>query len=134
ATCVFPARSQAVPQAADAQTAFNQALGLLRSGKTADALSVIDRAIKDGARDPALYNLKGLAAGELGHNQEAEESFRTVIELAPKAAMGYNNLGVLLSKLERYQEAATAFREAHANEPQNFNALLGLGTSLAALQ
>ncbi len=120
-------------QQPDAQAVFNQALGLLQSGKTADALSVIDEAISAGAHDPALYNLKGLAAGELGRNQEAEESFRTVIRLNPNVAMGYNNLGVLLAKLGRHQEAADAFREAHTREPQNFNALLGLGTSLAAL-
>jgi tetratricopeptide (TPR) repeat protein len=134
ATCVFPVSSLAVPQAGDAQAAFNLALELLQSGKTADALAVIDSAIKDGARDPSLYNLKGLAAGELGRDQEAEDSFRTVIKLAPKVAMGYNNLGVLLSKLGRDQEATSAFREAHEKEPQNFNALLGLGTSLAALR
>jgi tetratricopeptide (TPR) repeat protein len=131
---VFPASTFAVPQTGDAQAAFHQALELLQSGKEADALAVIDSAIKDGARDPSLYNLKGLAAGELGRDQEAEDSFRTVIKLAPKAAMGYNNLGVLLSKLGRNQEAATAFREAHEKEPLNFNALLGLGTSLAALR
>jgi tetratricopeptide (TPR) repeat protein len=134
ATCVFPVSGLASPQASDAQAAFTQALGLLQAGKSAEALAVIDSAIEGGARDPSLYNLKGLAAGELGHDQEAEESFRTVIKLAPNAAMGYNNLGVLLSKLGRHQDAATAFREADAREPQNFNALLGLGTSLEALQ
>ena len=132
--CAATVRSLASPQATDAQAAFNQALGLLQAGKTADALTTIDNAIAAGARDPSLYNLKGLAAGELGHAQEAEESFRTVIRLQPNAAMGYNNLGVLLAKLGRNQEAATSFREAHTREPQNFNALLGLGTSLAALQ
>ena len=132
--CAPSAHSVPSPQAADAQAVFNQAVGLLQSGKTADALSVIDDAIAAGARDPALYNLKGLAAGELGRNQEAEDSFRAVIRLNPNAAMGYNNLGVLLAKLGRHQEAADAFREAHTREPQNFNALLGLGTSLAALQ
>lgn len=133
-TCVLQPRILAVPQVGDAQAAFNQAVGLLQSGKAADALDVIDAAIQNGVRDPSLYNLKGLAAGELGRDQEAEQSFRTVIQLSPKLAMGYNNLGVLLSKLGRNQEAAAAFREAHAKEPLNFNALLGLGTSLAALQ
>lgn len=121
-------------QQSDSQVAFQEALGLLQTGKAADALAVIDRAISGGAQDPALYNLQGLAAGELGDDKKAEESFRAVIRLAPKAAMGYNNLGVLLSKNGRYQDATAAFREAHACEPRNFNALLGLGTSLAALQ
>jgi tetratricopeptide (TPR) repeat protein len=116
------------------QAAYEQALGLLQQGKSADALSLIDAAVREGARDASLYNLRGLAASELGRDAEAEESFRAVIRLSPKLAMGYNNLGVLLSKLGRYEDAARNFREAHARDPQNFTALLGLGTSLAALQ
>jgi Tfp pilus assembly protein PilF len=125
--------SAASPQDTDSKAAFEQALGLLQAGKTADALVAIDAAIEAGARDPSLYNLQGLAASALGRDKEAEESFRTVIRLSPNAAMGYNNLGILLEKLGRHQEAAAEFREGHAREPQNFTALLGLGTSLAAL-
>jgi tetratricopeptide (TPR) repeat protein len=123
----------ASPQTSSAQAAFEQALGLLQNGKSKEALAVIDGAIATGASDPSLYNLQGLANSELGHDEEAERSFRTVIRLAPKAAMGYTNLGVLLSKVSRYEDAATAFREAQALEPKNFTALLGLGTSLEML-
>jgi len=133
ATCVLDISSIASPQTADAQAAFQQAVQLLQAGKTSDALDLINASIAAGARDPALYNLQGLAASELGRDHEAEESFRTVIRLAPQSAMGYNNLGVLLSKLERYKDSTAAFREAQAREPQNFTALLGLGTSLSAL-
>jgi tetratricopeptide (TPR) repeat protein len=124
----------AKPQAANAQATYDQAIGLLQSGKTADALALIDTAIRAGFRDPSLYNLKGLAASELGLDAEAEASFRTVIRLTPKAAMGYNNLGVLLAKLGRYKEAAAHFHEAHVREARNFTALLGLGSSLVALR
>ncbi|HSZ63976.1 MAG TPA: tetratricopeptide repeat protein [Terriglobales bacterium] len=127
------ANSEATNQAA-VQAAYEKAVGLLQQGKAADALAVIDAAVRGGARDASLYNLKGLAASELGRDAEAEESFRAVIRLSPKAAMGYNNLGVLLSKLGRYEDAARNFREAHARDPQNFTALLGLGTALAALR
>jgi tetratricopeptide (TPR) repeat protein len=120
-------------QAVDARAAYAQAVDLLRNGKNADALAVINAALDAGARDPSLYNLKGLAASELGRNQEAEESFRILIRLAPRSAMGYNNLGVLFSKLGRDEEAATAFREAQVREPENFTALLGFGTSLVKL-
>lgn len=107
---------------------------LLQQGDAAEALSAIDATIGAGARDSSLYNLRGLAASELGRDAEAEESFHNVIRLSPKSPMGYNNLGVLLSKVGRYDDAAKNFREAHARDPQNFTALLGLGTSLAALQ
>ncbi len=124
--------AQATVQATNIQATYEQAIELLHRGKSADALGLLDAAIRAGARDPSLYNLKGLAASELGRNAEAQESFRTVIRLSPKSAMGYNNLGVLLSKLGRYQDATAAFREAHVRDPRNFTALLGLGTSLAA--
>jgi tetratricopeptide (TPR) repeat protein len=123
----------ASPQTTDVQAAYEQAVELLRNGKNAEALALVEAVIDAGAREPSLYNLKGLAASALGRNQEAEESFRTLIRLSPKSAIGYNNLGVLFSKLSRYQDAAAAFREAHAREPQDFTALLGLGTSLVAL-
>jgi len=123
----------ALPQAAGAQTAYEQALGLLRTGRNDDALKVIDDAIAADRADASLYNLKGLVESELGHDGEAEKSFRTVIRLTPKSAMGYANLGVLLSKVGRAEDAAAAFREAQTLEPGNFTALLGLGMSLDGL-
>jgi tetratricopeptide (TPR) repeat protein len=120
-------------QTADVQETYAKAIDLLQAGKTADALAIIDAAIKAGVHDPSLYNLKGLAASELGRDSEAQESFRNVIRLSPKSATGYNNLGVLLSKLGRYEDATVNFREAHSRDPRNFTALLGLGTSLSAL-
>ena len=133
ATAIVGVPGFALPQIASAQAAYEKALGLLQSGKNDDALVVIDSAIAGGAGDSALYNLKGLAESELGHDREAEKSFRTVLRLAPKSAMGYTNLGILLSKIGRHEDAAAVFREAHTLEPDNFTALLGLGTSLEAL-
>jgi tetratricopeptide (TPR) repeat protein len=123
----------ASPQTANVQAAYEQAFGLLQNGKNDEALAIIDRAIAAGVNDPSLYNLQGLANSELGRDEEAEQSFRTVIRLAPKSAMGYTNLGVLLSKVGRHEDAAAAFREAQTLEPENFTALLGLGTSLELL-
>jgi tetratricopeptide (TPR) repeat protein len=134
ATVIVRGPAYAWPQTASAPTAYEQALTLLRSGRNDEALAVIDDAIAAGRGDAPLYNLKGLADSELGHDGEAEKSFRTVIRLAPKSAMGYTNLAVLLSKLGRHEDAATAFREAQTLEPKNSTALLGLGTSLEALQ
>ena len=131
--CVVAGASPALPQYANAQATYEQAMQLLQSGKTADALAVIDAAIAAGARDPSLYNLEGLAESDLDRDAEAEESFRAVIRLSPNAATGYTNLGVLQSKLGRNQEAARTFREATLRDPHNFTALLGLGESLAAL-
>jgi tetratricopeptide (TPR) repeat protein len=125
--------SLAWPQSAGARTAYEQALKLLQGGRNDEALKVIDDAIAAGQGNSSLYNLKGLVESELGHDGEAEKSFRTVIRLTPKSAMGYANLGVLLSKVGRAEDAAAAFREAQTLEPRNFTALLGLGMSLEGL-
>jgi tetratricopeptide (TPR) repeat protein len=133
ATVIVGGPGFASAQTTDAEAAFEQALGLLQTGKNVEALAVIDRAISAGASDPSLYNLKGLANSELGRDKEAENSFREVIRLAPKSAMGYTNLGVLLSKDGHHEDAVAAFREAQTLDPRNFTALLGLGTSLEIL-
>ena len=133
ATVMVETPGFASPQTTDAQAVFEQALGLLQTGKNVEALAVIDGAIAAGASDPSLYNLKGLANSELGRDKEAENSFREVIRLAPTSAMGYTNLGVLLSKVGHHEDAAAAFREAQTLDPKNFTALLGLGTSLERL-
>ncbi len=130
---VVIAASLALPQTANTQSAYEQALEFLQTGRSGDALAVIDAAIAAGANDPAFYNLQGLANSELGHDEEAEKSFRKVIDLAPKSAMGYTNLGILFSKVGRADDAATAFREAQGLDPRNFTVLLGLGTALEAL-
>ena len=52
-------------QETNVQETYAKAIDLLQAGKTADALTIIDAAIKAGANDPSLYNLKGKAASEL---------------------------------------------------------------------
>lgn len=117
-----------------AASPYGKALRLLEAGKTAEALAEIDTGLAKDRRDPMLHNLRGLAAGQLGREREAEASFRKVIELSPRAAIGYVNLAVLLAKQGRHAEGTEFFRLALKREPRNFNALLGLGESLAVLE
>jgi tetratricopeptide (TPR) repeat protein len=121
-------------QAGRVQQTYNEAVELLQQGRAAEAIALVEAAVKAGVHDPSLYNLQGLAASELGRNEEARQCFQEVIRLSPKSALGYNNLGVLLSKQGHYKDAAANFRDAQARDPRNFTALLGLGTSLAALK
>lgn len=116
------------------QQTYAEAVELLQAGKAADAIALVEAAVKAGFHEPSLYNLQGLAASELGRDEEAQQCFQEVIRLSPESALGYNNLGVLLSKQGRYKDAVANFREAHTLDPRKFTALLGLGTSLAALK
>jgi len=115
-------------------SAYDHALQLLQSGRAVEALSAIDGALKEQPADPALYNLRGLAASELGRYEEAEASFRKFIALSPQTATGYTNLATLFAQKGRPSQAVDFFRAALKREPESFRALLGLGVTLAALQ
>lgn len=114
--------------------AYDHALELLQAGKASEALAEINASLAQQASSPGLYNLRGLADSRLGRYQEAEESFRKVIELLPRSALGYTNLASLLSQQGRHNEAMNLFRAALERDPQDFEALLGLGVTLAGSQ
>jgi tetratricopeptide (TPR) repeat protein len=115
-------------------SAYDRAYQLLAGGNAAEALTEIDAALKAAPSNVGLYNLRGLAAAQLGRVKEAETSFRKVIELAPQSAMGYVNLATFLSERGKSAEAAGLFRAALEREPNNFTALSGLGVTLTELR
>ncbi|PYV95790.1 MAG: hypothetical protein DMG89_20210 [Acidobacteria bacterium] len=114
-------------------SAYDKAFALFEKGQVKETLIEIDSALAKEPQNPALHNLRGLAAARLGHSDDAAKSFDKVIELLPRAALGYNNLATLHSQLEHYAEAASLFSKALAREPNNFTALEGLGATLAVL-
>ena len=91
------------------QLAYDRAFQLLSDGKLIEALAEIDAALVQYPTTPSLHNLRGLVTGQLGRQNEAEASFRKVIELSPRAAMGYNNLGTLLSELSARERPRSFF-------------------------
>ena len=81
---------------------------------------------------PAYSNLEntyhnlGWAYYNTDRLQEAEESFRVVLQLDPKMASAYYHLGLVLVKAGRRDEARTAFRQARELAPET---PLGLAAS-----
>jgi len=124
-----PVHSVPSPQ----ESAYEKAFELLKKGKASEALVEINSALAKDPSNTSLYNLRGLAEGQLGRKKEAEISFRQVTRLAPDASLGYVNLGVLLSQSGRVAEAVDLFRAALQRDPHNFTALLGLGAAVSSL-
>lgn len=74
------------------------------------------------------YFTKALQASKAKEIVKAEELYRKVIELDPKDAKAYNNLGFLLTnQLNRYDEAEAALRKAIELDPNNIAAYDNLG-------
>ncbi|MCH8295062.1 tetratricopeptide repeat protein, partial [Candidatus Poribacteria bacterium] len=58
---------------------------------------------------------------------EAEDAFRKAIELDPKFALPWYNLGILLKDLERFEEAEDAYRKAIELDPKDTDPWYNLG-------
>lgn len=121
--------SAAAPDRSDSSE-YRQAVNLLKSHKVDQALAIIHTGLDKDPSDWQLYDLQGLVESSIGHADKAEASFQKVIQLAPKRALGYADLGVLYFQLGKADEAARLFKLALSREPENFTALLGLGTIL----
>src|SRR6202035_5427433 len=70
-----------------------------------EALYRFDRAIKVNPKAAMAISNKGMILGELGHTEESEEEFRKAIEIEPYNHVFWNNLGVTLERLCKYDEA-----------------------------
>jgi tetratricopeptide (TPR) repeat protein len=61
---------------------------------------------------------------------DAEGAFRALLEHDPRNAAGYHNLGTILYKLGRFDEAAGAYRRSVELRPRSASTLLHLGYAL----
>jgi type IV pilus assembly protein PilF len=88
----------------------------LRASRAQEALREFDEALESDERFPEAHLGRGLVL-ELGFGQlaEAEKAYRRAIELRPDYAEAQNDLGQLLAKTGRYEQAVAAFDAALAN-------------------
>lgn len=86
--------------------------------------------LKANQNDANLYNDRALARIRLQKMPEAYEDLRKAVELEPKNAEFYANLGYVLWKIGRYAEAIAAEREALKLDDKNYTANYQLGRFL----
>jgi serine/threonine-protein kinase len=117
--------SRVAPESAEAH--LRLALGYQKVGRGEDAERHFQRAIflRPGYW-PAHHRLARLYLNQ-GKYEAAATQYREVIACAPELTNGYNNLGTVLSYLERADEAREMFERSIAIEPSR-TALTNLGT------
>lgn len=86
--------------------------------------------LKTDQTDGNLYNDRALARIRLQKMPEALQDLQKAIELSPKNAEFYANLGYVLWKLGKYAEAISAEREALKLDEKNYTANYQLGRFL----
>ena len=100
---------------------FNLSAAYNGIGKNAEAMRVLENAIKiDPQNDRAFYSL-GLLHYELGNNLKAEEAFRKGVVLVSANTGLYYNYGLLLQQLGKAREAENILLKGYALDPRAAN-------------
>ena len=90
----------------------------LQTGRPADALPLLVRALGLRANDPSLQSNLALAYTGLGRHDEAVRSADRALALRPGMAEALNNKGWALRQQQRLVEALAAFDQALAANPK----------------
>ena len=102
-------------------------VGYWRDGAT------LTRHTRSVANDWSAYLAAGEAYESHGRLAEAEEAYRSALEIKPDLAVAHNNLGGLLFLAGRREEAVEQLRAATRAQPDSAEALYNLGYILVGV-
>lgn len=97
---------------------MSQALVYVDQDKSALALEYFGKAEQADPGNPDVLYHKAWAFAHQGELQEAEQAYRDILAQRPNFWPAYNNLGVILTRHAKYEEAAKAFAAAGAAAPK----------------
>jgi len=112
--------------------ALATALANHQKGALVEAEAGYHAVIKDNPANVDALHLLSILKLQQGHADQALPIIQRVIELAPDAADAHGNMGSALQALERYGEAAYAFRTAIRHAPEAAHHHYNLGNALRA--
>jgi len=112
---------------------FDEVLELVSRGEFGHAESLCLALLQKYPGDVNVLGLRGAVLIKLNRLDDAEESLRQTIRLAPTFAKPHEDLGVVLLGLKRPAEAANVLRNAVRLDPELELAWFNLGKALAML-
>jgi tetratricopeptide (TPR) repeat protein len=113
----------------DIDALLGRALVLGTIGRTEDAEGTCRQAIELHPEDWRGHSLMGWVHYVCGDHARALDAWRRVVVLTPDNARGRRNLGSALYRLNRFEDAAAAYRDSLAIQPSD-EAYTNLGTVL----
>ena len=105
----------------------NQATELIRSGKSGQAIPLLERALARDAADSRTRNLLGIALSGEGRHEQAIEQFREVLRQDPRFIPALKNMAMDELQLGRDADARNHFETALAAAPDDPAVHFGLG-------
>jgi Tfp pilus assembly protein PilF len=115
AAAAFAEAGRLMPTFAAAFGNLGAALGELE--RSADALAALEQALLHDPHGFPIINNIGAVKREMGRLDEAEVSFRRVVDLAPSFVFGHYNLGQTLFLQGRFADARLAYEEGASRDP-----------------
>ena len=124
-----------VPVAADLAdtTFFNVGVGLVKSGRPAEAVRLLEKAVGRAPDDAAAHYELGGALSAIGDNSRAARAFEATVRLRPDDWEARTALGVALTALGRTQDALAHFTHAARLKPDAPAARKNLGMAFYEL-
>lgn len=96
-----------------------KAVESIQSGNVQAAKQLLENALRHHPNEITLWNLLGIAEGELRETAAAEQAFRRGLQLAPQSATLNENLGLLYYKRADYAHAEKYLGKAVSLGSQN---------------
>lgn len=112
------------------ESAFIRAMALNDAGKPSKALAELRPMVEVWPKVAKIHTEMGRAALALGILSEALEATERSVRIDDSRTAAWNNLGVILTRLNRAAEAKAAFAKALLVEPENTGAMIGLAQLL----
>ena len=137
ALAIFGASFFALAASLSAQNTTADATALLARGvqliqsKPAEAVKLLQEALRLDSELPALQYQLGLAFHAIGDEADAEAELREAVNRTPDSAAAHNYLGIVLFQLGAAEAALEEFRAAVKLAPKDPNAHFNLGEALA---
>lgn len=98
---------------------YNCGAALLNRGRAAEAIEMLDAALRARPEHPEALCLGGFILGQTGQTDAALRFYGQAINLKPDYPVALSNSGKLLFSLRRFDEALVAFDKAIALAPEN---------------
>jgi predicted O-linked N-acetylglucosamine transferase (SPINDLY family) len=106
---------------------------LIRQSEFEKAIELFDRIIVLGDTSSEVWCNKAVALIQMGRNIEAEDCLNRSLQVQEKNVSALLNLGALLRRTQRYEEAILAYEKALAIDENNSKAYFGIAIVLQEL-
>src|SRR5882724_2361760 len=102
-------KSKGAVPAEDIASLLHEAALLLQAGKLDEAEPLVRRAVAEAPSNADAHNLLGVILDQRGNMAQAEREYRIALRLNPNGVSATANLGVLLARSKRDDEAIKTF-------------------------